>query len=181
MLSAWRDGTAQASGPRFRGACDNPWATPTSYPLADRIAVFDDDDTLSGRAAAARPGVFCDRSHPGVGAAAPRMARSNSHSKPCSRATWLASWPWAWTGSQALVMATHAGMSTEPSLISCATGLRPHAIRGSTGPYTDLVYQPMLDVLALLRANDFKTFIVSGGGIEFMRTFSETVRIPPSR
>ena len=42
-------------------------------------------------------------------------------------------------------------------------------------PYTETVYQPMLELLAFLRANDFKTFIVSGGGGEFMRTFSEDV------
>jgi hypothetical protein len=47
-------------------------------------------------------------------------------------------------------------------------------------PYTDLVYQPMVELLAFLRANDFETFIVSGGGIEFMRTFSEkTYGVPP--
>ena len=49
-------------------------------------------------------------------------------------------------------------------------------------PYTDLVYQPMLEVLAYLRANGFKTYIVSGGGIEFMRVFAEQVYgIPPEQ
>src|SRR5208337_3075199 len=48
--------------------------------------------------------------------------------------------------------------------------------------YTDLVFQPMLELLAYLRANEFKTFIVSGGGIEFVRTFSEKVYgIPPEQ
>jgi phosphoglycolate phosphatase-like HAD superfamily hydrolase len=48
--------------------------------------------------------------------------------------------------------------------------------------FTDVVYQPMLEVLALLRASGFKTFIVSGGGVEFMRTFSEvTYGIPPEQ
>src|SRR3712207_3499608 len=42
-------------------------------------------------------------------------------------------------------------------------------------PYTELVYQPMLEVLTLLRARGFTTFIVSGGGVEFVRTFSEEV------
>ena len=50
------------------------------------------------------------------------------------------------------------------------------------GLYTDLVYQPMLELLAYLRANGFKTFIVSGGGIEFMRAFAEQVYgIPPEQ
>ena len=49
-------------------------------------------------------------------------------------------------------------------------------------PYTDLVYQPMLELLAYLRANGFKTFIVSGGGIEFMRPWTEkTYGIPPEQ
>jgi hypothetical protein len=49
-------------------------------------------------------------------------------------------------------------------------------------PYTDLVYQPMLELLAYLRANGFKTFIVSGGGIEFMRPWTERVYgIPPEQ
>ena len=49
-------------------------------------------------------------------------------------------------------------------------------------PYTELVYQPMLELLALLRANGFKTFIVSGGGIEFMRPWTEKVYgIPPEQ
>ena len=49
-------------------------------------------------------------------------------------------------------------------------------------PYTELVYQPMLELLAYLRANGFKTFIVSGGGIEFMRPWAEKVYgIPPEQ
>ena len=49
-------------------------------------------------------------------------------------------------------------------------------------PYTDLVYQPMLELLTYLRANGFKTFIVSGGGIEFMRPWTERIYgIPPEQ
>jgi phosphoglycolate phosphatase-like HAD superfamily hydrolase len=49
-------------------------------------------------------------------------------------------------------------------------------------PYTDLVYQPMLELLAYLRANGFKTFIVSGGGVEFMRPWTERVYgVPPEQ
>ena len=49
-------------------------------------------------------------------------------------------------------------------------------------PYTDLVYQPMLELLAYLRANGFKTYIVSGGSVEFIRVFAERVYgIPPEQ
>jgi phosphoglycolate phosphatase-like HAD superfamily hydrolase len=81
-----------------------------------------------------------------------------------------------------LVKATHAGMTTEEfeTIVSqwLATARHPRFDR----PYTDLVYQPMLELLAYLRANDFKTYIVSGGGIEFMRPWVERVYgIPPEQ
>ena len=78
--------------------------------------------------------------------------------------------------------ATHAGMTTEEFaktvLDWIATARHPRFNR----PYTDLVYQPMLELLAYLRANGFKTFIVSGGGVEFMRPWTEKVYgIPPEQ
>lgn len=81
-----------------------------------------------------------------------------------------------------LVMASHAGMTTtEFSKIVrdwIASARHPRFNR----PYTDLVYQPMLELLAYLRANGFKIFITSGGGIEFMRAWVENVYgIPPEQ
>lgn len=81
-----------------------------------------------------------------------------------------------------IVMATHAGMTTEEfeKIVKdwLPTAKHPRFKR----PYTDLVYQPMLELLAYLRANGFKTFIVSGGGIEFMRPWAEQVYgIPPEQ
>jgi len=85
-------------------------------------------------------------------------------------------------GVSELLMATHAGMTTE----EFAAGVKDWlvAARHPTlkRPYTELAYQPMLELLAYLRAKDFKVFIVSGGGIEFMRTFSEGLYgIPPEQ
>ena len=81
-----------------------------------------------------------------------------------------------------IVMATHAGMTTEEfeKIVKdwIATAKHPNTKR----PYTEMVYQPMLELLAYLRANGFKTFIVSGGGIEFMRPWTErTTASRPSR
>jgi haloacid dehalogenase-like hydrolase len=81
-----------------------------------------------------------------------------------------------------LVLVTHAGMTTDEfaKIVSdwLATARHPRFKR----PYTELVYQPMLELLAYLRANGFKTFIVSGGGIEFMRPWSERVySVPPEQ
>jgi len=81
-----------------------------------------------------------------------------------------------------IVMATHAGLTTEEFEKSVndwiATAKHP-----KTGKlFTEMIYQPMRELLAYLRANDFKTFIVSGGGIEFMRPWVErTYGIPPEQ
>ena len=81
-----------------------------------------------------------------------------------------------------LVMATHAGMSSA-QFAQTATDWLETARHPTTGRrYTEMVYQPMLELLAYLRAHDFKTFIVSGGGIEFMRPWTEAVYgIPPEQ
>jgi phosphoglycolate phosphatase-like HAD superfamily hydrolase len=81
-----------------------------------------------------------------------------------------------------MVMATHAGMTTEEfekSVIDwLATAKHPKIGK----PFTEMVYQPMLELLTYLRTNGFKTFIVSGGGIEFMRPWAEKVYgIPPEQ
>jgi phosphoglycolate phosphatase-like HAD superfamily hydrolase len=81
-----------------------------------------------------------------------------------------------------LVMATHAGMTVEEFHATVLDWLKTARHPRFDRPYTDLVYQPMLEVLAHLRANGFKTFIVSGGGIEFMRPWAETVYgVPPEQ
>jgi phosphoserine phosphatase len=85
-------------------------------------------------------------------------------------------------GMLEIMAASHAGLTTEEFRRSVldwiATARHPRFKR----PYTDLVYQPMLELLAYLRGNQFKTFIVSGGGIEFMRPWTErTYGIPPEQ
>lgn len=78
-------------------------------------------------------------------------------------------------GVAELVMATHAGMSTADFEKIVADWLKTAKHPRFDRPYTELAYQPMLDVLDYMRANGFKTYIVSGGGIEFMRVFTEQV------
>jgi phosphoglycolate phosphatase-like HAD superfamily hydrolase len=81
-----------------------------------------------------------------------------------------------------IVMATHAGMTTEEfeRIVKdwAATARHPKTKR----LYTEMVYQPMLELMTYLRANGFKTFIVSGGGVDFMRAWTETTYgIPPEQ
>ena len=84
--------------------------------------------------------------------------------------------------SSQMVMATHAGTTTEEfdRIVKDWIATAKHPKTGRL--YTEMVYQPMLELLAYLRANGFKTFIVSGGGIEFMRPWAERVYgIPPEQ
>ena len=85
-------------------------------------------------------------------------------------------------GLAALLAATHAGMTTD-EFDAAVTDWIATAKHPTTGrPLTSMVYQPMLELLAYLRANGFKPFIVSGGGIEFMRPWTERVYgIPPEQ
>jgi phosphoserine phosphatase len=78
-------------------------------------------------------------------------------------------------GLMEIVMTTHAGMSTTEfeSIVSAWIETAKHPIKKML--YKDMVFQPMLELLAYLRENDFKTYIVSGGGIEFMRPWTEQV------
>ncbi|PKA38840.1 haloacid dehalogenase [Rhizobium sullae] len=81
-----------------------------------------------------------------------------------------------------LIMATHSGLTSDDfqKIVTdwLATARDPKFKR----PYTELVYQPMVELLAYLRANGFKTFIVSGGGVEFMRPWTEQVYgVPPEQ
>jgi phosphoglycolate phosphatase-like HAD superfamily hydrolase len=81
-----------------------------------------------------------------------------------------------------IVMETHSGMTVEAFRRTVLEWVATAREKRFNRPYTDLVYQPMLELLGYLRAHDFKTFIVSGGGIEFMRAWVPSVYgIPPEQ
>jgi phosphoglycolate phosphatase-like HAD superfamily hydrolase len=82
----------------------------------------------------------------------------------------------------AIVAETHSGMTTEEFERIVADWLRTARHPRFKRPYNELVYQPMLELLRYLRANGFKTYITSGGGVEFMRVFAERAYgIPPEQ
>ena len=80
-----------------------------------------------------------------------------------------------------IVMATHAGITTVDFELIVKDWLAAARHPKYKRPYTECVYQPMLELLAYLRASGFKTFIVSGGGIEFMRPWTERRRSRSAR
>jgi hypothetical protein len=179
-LPSWNDGKAKQSIIDFVANVTEK-GSPDFLPPAERIAVFDNDGTLW----AERPMYFqvlfaLDR----VKALAPEHPE------------WKDTEPFASLlkgdvkGAMAdgmksvveIIMATHAGMTTAEfeTIVKdwIATARHPTSQR----PYTEMVYQPMLELLDYLRANGFKTFIVSGGGIEFMRPWADQVYgVPPEQ
>jgi len=178
-LPSWNDGPVKQSIVDFVRRVTT--SGPDFVPVPERIAVFDNDGTLWAERPLPVQLVFLlDRvrelapQHPEWRDQQPFRAVLENDMKAAAAS--------GMDGLMELAKATHAGMTTEEfeGMVKdwIATARHPRFER----LFTDLVYQPMLEVLALLRANGFKTFIVSGGGVEFMRTFSEiTYGIPPEQ
>jgi hypothetical protein len=179
-LPSWNDGASRQAVVQFVTDVTTAGG-PSFVPPAERIAVFDNDGTLwSEQPMYVQLAFVIDR----VKAMAPQHPE------------WKKTQPFegvlegdlaavAATGERGLVemlMATHAGM-TEAEFAKVASDWIATARHPKYGrPYTECVYQPMLELLAYLRASGFKTFIVSGGGIEFMRPWTGKVYgIPPEQ
>jgi hypothetical protein len=155
--------------------------SPDFVPPADRVATFDNDGTLW----AEQPMYFqvlcaLDR----VKALAPQHPEWKDKEPFASllKGDMKSALAGGEPAIAQIVMATHAGMTTEEfeQIVKDWVATAKHPV--TKRPYTEMVCQPMLEVLAYLRANGFKTFIVSGGGIEFMRPWTEKVYgIPPEQ
>jgi phosphoglycolate phosphatase-like HAD superfamily hydrolase len=179
-LPSWNEGATKRAIVDFV-ACATNKDCPDFIPPEERIATFDNDGTLWSEQPAYFQLVFAiDR------------VKALAHKHP----EWKEQEPFslvlkgdlkdlAATGEKGLlqiIAATHAGMTTDEFEATVkqwmATARHPRFKR----PYNELVYQPMLELLAYLRANGFKTYIVSGGGVEFMRPWVEkTYGIPPEQ
>ena len=179
-LPSWNEGSARQSILDFVAAVTRE-GSPDFVPAPERIATFDNDGTL-----------WCE--HPMYVQLAFALDRVKTLAP--LHPDWKRRQPFkaviegdmralAASGEKGLVeliAVTHAGMSTDEftKIVSEWLGTARHPRFHK--PYTELVYQPMLELLAYLRANGFKTFIVSGGGIEFMRPWSEPVYgVPPEQ
>jgi phosphoserine phosphatase len=179
-LAAWNEGPARQSIIDFVARVTTVGSA-DYLPPAERIATFDNDGTLWAEQPQYFQLIFAmDRvralapEHPEWEKKLPFKAVLDGDTKRV-----LAG------GEHALlelVMATHADMTTQEFQETVrdwlATATHPRTGR----PYTEMVYQPMIELLEYLRANGFKTFIASGGGIEFLRVFAEEVYgIPPEQ
>jgi phosphoserine phosphatase len=179
-LRSWNDGPAKAAIVRFVAETTRP-GTPSFIPPAARIAVFDNDGTLWAEQPVYVQFAFAlDR----VKTLAP--GHPEWREKQPFKAVLEGDLKTALAGGDAaiveLVMTTQTGMTSDEFAKTVsdwiATARHPRFNR----PYTECVYQPMLELLSYLRANGYKTFIVSGGGVEFMRVWTERVYgIPPEQ
>ncbi|HXJ68298.1 MAG TPA: HAD family hydrolase [Verrucomicrobiae bacterium] len=179
-LPSWNEGPAKAAIQRFV-ANVTTLGDPGYVPTAERIAVFDNDGTLW----AEQPVYFqfqfaLDR----VKALAPqhpewRTKEPFNHLLAGDMKAFLAGGEHA---VLAVVAAAHSGLTTDEFAAAVHDWLHTARHPKTGRPYTSMVYQPMLELLDYLRANGFKTFIVSGGGVEFMRAFADSVYgIPPEQ
>jgi phosphoglycolate phosphatase-like HAD superfamily hydrolase len=179
-LPSWNDGPVKQAILAFMPRVTTVGGT-DFVPVPERIATFDNDGTLWTE----QPNYF-----------QVLFAMDRVRAKAAQHPAWRTTEPFRSVladdrtalavlgekGVLEIMAATHAGLTTEEFrqivLDWLATARHPRFHR----PFTELVYQPMLELLTWLRANQFKTFIVSGGGIEFMRTWTERVYgIPPEQ
>lgn len=179
-LASWNQGSSKAAIVEFVEAVTTA-GSQDFVPPAERIAVFDNDGCLWSEQPAYFQLLFAiDRvkalapQHPEWKDKQPFKAVLDGDMKALAAA--------GEHGLLELVMATHAGMTTV-EFEQVVTDWLATARHPKTGrAYTEMVYQPMLELLGYLRDNGFKTYIVSGGGIEFMRPWTEAVYgIPPEQ
>lgn len=179
-LLSWNEGKAKQSIVEFVAKVTKP-GSPDFVPVAERIATFDNDGTL-----------WCEQPLPVQMYFALDRVKALAPQHP----EWTTKEPFASLikgdlkaalagGDQALlelIMATHTGVTTVEfeQIVKDWIATAKHPQTGKL--FTEMAYQPMLEVLAYLRANGFKNFVVSGGGIEFMRPWMEQVYgIPPEQ
>jgi haloacid dehalogenase-like hydrolase len=179
-LPSWKEDVSKAAILDFVAAVTTEGG-PDFVPMAERVAVFDNDGTL-----------WVEQPYyPQI-----QFALDRVHSLAPEHPEWKSTQPFKAvlendtgallaTGEKGLldlIMATHAGTTTDEFTALVGDWISRARHRRFDRHFTELVYQPMLEVLKLLEDKGFQTFIVSGGGIEFMRPWVEPVYgLPPER
>lgn len=172
-LSLWRDGAIKARILEFVQSTTQS-GSPNYVPPLDRIAVFDNDGTLWPEQPMYTQLQFVLDTLAAMAPEHPEWDDDPALSA-ARRGDLAALAPMGMRGLAAIVMAVLAGKSTEQVRTESLAWIQQARHPRFGKRYTDLIYAPQLQLLAYLRANDYRPFIVSGGGIEFMRAFSEEV------
>ncbi len=177
-LPSWNDTAAKQAITAFVGKVTKEGSA-DFVPVPERIATFDNDGTLWSEQPLYFQFLFViDRvkamaaDHPEWKDKEPFASVLKGDMKAVAAA--------GEKGAMELMAATHTGMTTEEFSKTVADWIATARHPKTGKPFTEMVFQPMLELLDYLRANGFKTYIVSGGGIEFMRPWTEKVYgIPP--
>jgi phosphoglycolate phosphatase-like HAD superfamily hydrolase len=180
-LPSWNDGSAKQEILAFIARVTKE-GTPDFLPLAERIAVFDNDGTLWPENPLPFQAAFAIDELKQRIITEPKLA-----SEPMVQATLAGEIEKLLAGEHfdglmQVLGLTHAGMTTDEFRDAVEAWLRSARHPRFGRPYDELTYQPMQELLRYLRANGFKSFIVSGGGADFMRVWVERVYgIPPEQ
>lgn len=179
-LPSWNDGSAKKAIVEFVTKVTRP-GSPNFVPVPERIATFDNDGTLwSEQPVPVQFYFVADR----VKALAPQHPEWKDKEPFASllKGDLKAALEGGDRGLMELFMATHTGMTTDEFAKTVADWIATARHPQTGRQFLDMTYQPMLKLLAYLRANGFRNFIVSGGGIEFMRPWAEKAYgIPPEQ
>ncbi|MNS98405.1 haloacid dehalogenase-like hydrolase [compost metagenome] len=179
-LPSWNEGVIKQSIIDFVKAVTTEGSA-DFVPIPERIAIFDNDGTLWSEQPLYFQFLFAVDQ---VKVLAPKHPEWKT--KEPFKSVLAGSMKGALAGGEksllAIMMATHAGMTTDVFNASVKEWIESAQHPKFKKLYTECVFQPMLEVLTYLRANGFKTFIVSGGDIDFMRVWAERVYgIPPEQ
>ena len=179
-LASWNEGPAKEAIRNFIRSTTDP-SSPTLVPAEDRIATFDQDGTLWVEHPVYTQAMFTlDRVH--VSAPKHPKWRNREPFKAVLANDMAATVKFSERDWAEIIFLTHSGMSQAAFLEIVrqwlATAKHPRFKR----LYTELVYQPMLEAMSYLRANGFKTYIVTGGGQDFVRAYAQKVYgVPPEQ
>ena len=179
-LPSWNDGAAKQAIVEFVEATTTE-GNADFVPVPERIATFDQDGTLWVEHPMYSQLVFILDSVPALVKAKPELADEEPFKTVLSGAlAAVAKLPKA--DLEKLLMETLTGMTVDDFRASATAWVATARDRRWKRPYTDLTYQPMQEVMQYLRANGYQTYIVTGGGQDFVRTYAEaTYGVPPEQ
>jgi phosphoserine phosphatase len=183
LLPSWNDGPAKQAIVDFVKTTTTAGG-PSFVPVEDRIATFDQDGTLWVEHPMYSQVMFCLERVPAVVKARPELAKVAPFSAVLEllQGDRAAMEKLTMEDLLKVLAATSTGMSVEAFQGEARKWLAEARDPRWKKPYTDLTYQPMQEVLQFLRANGFKTYIVTGGGQDFVRVYAEqTYGIPPQQ
>jgi hypothetical protein len=177
-LPSWNEGTTKEAILNFVGRVTNPEHT-DFVAVEDRIATFDNDGNLWSEQPLYFQIIYAIERVKAIAEDHPQWKTTQPFQAVIEddKEALLASGK---KGLLQLVMASHSGMTTEEFNATSKAWLEQSTHPRFNQPYHHMVYQPMLELLDYLRANEFKTFIVSGGGIDFLRVWAPEVYGIPS-